>query len=41
MPGMVGAVVPVEGSDKLVVLVGTKILLVHRETGACVSTTAG
>ena len=33
MPDMVGAVVPVEGSDKLVVLVGRKICLVDRETG--------
>lgn len=33
MPDMVGAVVPVEGSDKLAVLVGLKILLVDRETG--------
>ena len=34
MPDKVGAVIPVEGSDKLVALVGTKICLVDRETGA-------
>ena len=33
MPDTVGAVVPVEGSDKLLVLVGMKICLVDRETG--------
>ena len=33
MPDMVGAVIPVEGSDKLLVLIGTKICLVDRETG--------
>ena len=33
MPGMVGAAVPVQDSDKLVVLVDRKVCLVDRETG--------
>ena len=33
MPDMVGAVIPVEESNKLVVLVGRKICLVDRKTG--------
>ena len=33
LPSTVGAVVPVEGSDNLIVLVGRKVCLVNRDTG--------